>query len=72
MKTITGYVGTDHKWYISIKDKRNGKIVADGAEGYSSKSNVVRAINRNFGDGYTMEKIADDAGSVRFDMVPRA
>ncbi len=34
------------KWYWRVRSKRNGKIVADGAEGYASKSNLRRAVLR--------------------------
>ena len=31
-------------WYWTLSRRRGGKIVADGSEGYHSKSNVLRAI----------------------------
>lgn len=31
------------RWRLLAK---NGKVVADGAEGYASKSNVVKAVRR--------------------------
>lgn len=42
----TFHSNTDRKpkWYWRLV-ARNGKIVADGAEHYASKSNVIRAIN---------------------------
>jgi uncharacterized protein YegP (UPF0339 family) len=33
-------------WYWKLLSK-NGRIIADGAEGYNSKSSVIRAIKRN-------------------------
>lgn len=39
------YKGKRGGWYIRII-ARNGKIVADGGEPYSSKSNATRAANR--------------------------
>lgn len=37
------FQGRDEQWYWHLR-ARNGRIVADGAEGYSTKSNVKRAI----------------------------
>ena len=37
--------GMDGQWYIRLR-ARNGKIVADGGEGYASKSNAKRAAQR--------------------------
>jgi len=44
--------GADGKWYITIRNKFNRKIVADGAEGYATKGTATRALRTNFGDGY--------------------
>lgn len=33
-------------WYWRLKSSRNGKIVADGSEAYTTKSSVVRAVKR--------------------------
>ena len=38
------YQGSDNLWYWRLRDG-NIKIVADGSEGYVSKSNVLRAID---------------------------
>jgi uncharacterized protein YegP (UPF0339 family) len=32
-------------WYWRLR-ARNGRIVADGAEGYASKRNAIRAVRR--------------------------
>lgn len=39
------YPGKKSGWYIRIRT-RNGKIVADGGEAYSSKYNAERAAKR--------------------------
>lgn len=70
MKIITGFKGADNKWYINIRNARNRKTIADGAEGYTSKGNVVRAIKTNFKDGYDMVLLDDTAAFIRFEMVP--
>lgn len=36
----------DDLWYWKLLSK-NGRIIADGAEGYNTKSSIVRAIRRN-------------------------
>lgn len=43
---IVVYCGGDYTWYWRLKSVRNGKIIADGGEGYSSKSNALRAAGR--------------------------
>jgi uncharacterized protein YegP (UPF0339 family) len=40
------YQGKNKKWYWRVV-ARNGRIIADGAQGYASKANVKRAF-RNF------------------------
>ncbi len=37
--------GNDGLWYYHLKAS-NGKIVMDGAEGYASKGNAERALER--------------------------
>lgn len=39
------YQGEDSQWYWRLLAS-NKKVVADGSEGYSSKSNMLRAIKR--------------------------
>ncbi|WP_158589418.1 YegP family protein [Halococcus sp. IIIV-5B] len=41
--TFEYYEGSDRDYYWRLRES-NGKIVADGSEGYSSESNVKRAI----------------------------
>lgn len=43
---IEYYEGINGQWYWRLRIIRNGKIIADGAEGYASKSNVKRAVAR--------------------------
>lgn len=43
--TIQIYKGKRSGWYIRIVAK-NGKIVADGGEGYANKWNAIRAAKR--------------------------
>jgi uncharacterized protein YegP (UPF0339 family) len=45
MWTFWIYQDNKGKWRWRLL-ARNKKIVADGAEGYSSKANVVRAVKR--------------------------
>ncbi len=40
------YQGKDTQWYFRVVRIKNSYIVLDGAEGYASKSNVLRAIKR--------------------------
>lgn len=40
---VPGRMNFDYYWRLVT---RNGKIIADSGEGYSSKSNCKRAINR--------------------------
>ena len=42
---VTFYCGRNGLWYWRLV-ARNGKTIADGAEGYASRANVVRAFNR--------------------------
>lgn len=42
---ITYFQGADGQWYWHLVAK-NGRIIADGAEGYTSKRNVLRAVGR--------------------------
>ena len=35
----------DIQWYWHIR-ARNGRIIADGSEGYDSKGNALRAVKR--------------------------
>jgi uncharacterized protein YegP (UPF0339 family) len=39
------YEGTDGKWYWRIVAS-NGRVIADGSEGYHSESNAKRAFAR--------------------------
>lgn len=39
------YQGQDNQWYWRLLAS-NKKIVADGSEGYSSKSNLLRAVKK--------------------------
>lgn len=40
------YQGSSGDWYWRLRDTKSRKIVATGAEGYVSKSNVKRAFKR--------------------------
>ena len=72
MKLITANKSNfDGNWYINISHSGNNKTVADGGEGYVSKSNAVRAIKNNWKDGYTFKRLAETATSISFHMVPR-
>lgn len=42
---ITYFQGADGQWYWHLVAK-NGRTIADGAEGYTSKRNVLRAVGR--------------------------
>ncbi len=44
MKFAT-YRGRDGQFYWRLK-ARNGRIIADGSQGYASRSNAVRAVRR--------------------------
>lgn len=44
-RVIEYYLSSD-KWYWRVRNIKNKKIVLTGAEGYTSKSNVLRAINK--------------------------
>ena len=46
--TIKPYRGEDFKWYWRMV-ATNGRVVADGSEGYNSKANCERAIKRIIG-----------------------
>lgn len=46
--TIKPHMGNDHKWYWRMVAK-NGRVVADGSEGYSTKNGCLRAITRIVG-----------------------
>lgn len=35
----------DAQWYWQMKSK-NGRIIADGAEGYSKKSGAIKAVKK--------------------------
>lgn len=59
-----------NKWYINIRNTKNGKTIGDGGEGYASKANAIRAIQKNWGDGYTFEALKDMPNSITFRMVP--
>ena len=41
--TLLFYQGEDSQWYWRMLAS-NKKVVADGSEGYSSKSNLLRAV----------------------------
>jgi uncharacterized protein YegP (UPF0339 family) len=43
--TLLFYQGEDSQWYWRMLAS-NKKVVADGSEGYSSKSNLLRAVKR--------------------------
>lgn len=43
MKTLTIYCPNGKNWFIRIRNERNNKIVADGGEGYASRSNAIFA-----------------------------
>lgn len=45
MIRVQFYQAKDEKWYWRLVAK-NGKIIADGAEGYATRGNAVRAIER--------------------------
>lgn len=44
MKHTIEFYTSRKQWYWRMRSIRNQKIVADGAEGYATKSNVKRAI----------------------------
>jgi uncharacterized protein YegP (UPF0339 family) len=43
--TLLYYKGEDDLWYWRLLAS-NKRIIADGSEGYSSKSNILRAIKK--------------------------
>lgn len=43
--TLWYYEGQDNQWYWRLLAS-NKKVIADGSEGYSSKSNVLRAVKK--------------------------
>lgn len=45
-RVIEYYESTDKKWYWRVRNIKNKKIILTGAEGYHSKGNVIRAINK--------------------------
>lgn len=45
---IKSYLGKDHKWRWRMV-AANGRVVSDGAEGYSTKNGCMRAITRIVG-----------------------
>lgn len=45
MRKFVYYRGGNFDWYWKLV-ARNGRIVADGAEGYKTKSGVLKAIRR--------------------------
>ena len=71
MKLITAKRGMDGQWYIGFRNAGNHRGIADGGEGYVSKSNVVRAMRKNWEDGYTLQLIRDTPTLIKFQMVPR-
>ena len=72
MKTITAKRSrVDRDWYVTVQNEGNNRIIADGGEGYVSKSNVVRAMRKNWEDGYTLQLIRDTPTLIKFQMVPR-
>lgn len=64
--------GADGKWYITIRNKRNHKTLADGAEGYATKATGKRALQTNFGDGYWMMLVRETPTELAFEMRPHA
>lgn len=53
--TIKAKLGADHKWYWHMV-AANGRIVADGSEGYSTKNGCERAIVRIVGASLVGQK----------------
>lgn len=44
-RTVEYYQSTSGDWHWRTRNIKNKKVVLTGAEGYSSKANVLRAIN---------------------------
>jgi uncharacterized protein YegP (UPF0339 family) len=64
--------GADGNWYITIRNRGNNKTVADCGEGYATKATAVRALRRNFGDGYFIVETGAVAKTwVEFYMQPK-
>lgn len=70
IKIIEAAQGKDGQWYIRIRNKRNRKIVADGGEAYSSKSNAKRAMRNNWRDGYSLNPLFEGSTGFGYIMVP--
>ena len=67
MKTAAVWRGANDQWYITIS-AANGKKIADGAEGYASRSNATRAMRKNFGDGYKFTWRRSGANCTHYNM----
>lgn len=56
-RCVEYYMASDNLWYWRARNIKNKKIVLTGAEGYSTKSSVLRAINKEtanwFPDSFT-------------------
>lgn len=62
--TLLYYQGENELWYWRLLAS-NKKIIADGSEGYSSKSNIMRAVKKmkclNFDYILVRELIVEEA-----------
>lgn len=73
MKSLMVYTANGGKnWYIRIRNKKNGKILADGGESYVSRSNALRAAHNNWVDGFDLREVGKSDIATLYDMVPRA
>lgn len=65
--------GDSESWYWQMRNHQNGQILADGAEGYATRSNAIRAVRSVFSDGYTVhrENIRWPDNSVTFNLIPK-
>lgn len=45
-RVVEYYIASDSLWYWRVRNIKNKKVVMTGAEGYSGKGNVLRAINK--------------------------
>ena len=48
---FTLYKDKAGEWRWSLASRRNGRIVADGGEGYKRFSSMLRTLRRVFADG---------------------
>ena len=70
MKLITAKRGKDGQWYIGFRNAGNHRGIGDGGEGYASKGKAVRAMHKNWDDGYRLELIRETRTAITFRMRP--